>query len=464
MSSTPVRHSRKRGDPGAATVPGHGLTGVPALDGALTVDAADLARVARDFGNQVHRVPRAVLLPGSAADIASIVRYGRERGIPVVPRGEGHSVHGQTQVRDGIVVDMPALSRIRAVGPDRVHADAGARWGAVLDAALRDGTAPPVLPDYLALSVGGTLSVGGIGGASHQYGYQADNVRDLDVVTPRGDLVTCSPHRNGDLFDAVRGSQGRHGIITRATVDLVPARRSARRHLLSYADLRVFLADQCLLAGQGRFNHVTGWARYASGVGWRYVLEAVSFYDPPEEPDPDVLLRGLGHERGAEEIATTGYRDFLLRYTPVEVDSREPDPWQQHAHPRCNVLLPGRYAEALISGVLDDLAPDDLGPGGGVLIYPIPTARLAAPNVPRVRDAVTVVFGVQRAAPSDDHATIERMQRANADLYAAARRIGGVGYSGLTAHHEALYGAHPRFSEIVDRPSNVREYRNEMNC
>jgi FAD/FMN-containing dehydrogenase len=57
---------------------------------------------------------------------------------------------------------------------------------------------PPVMPDAMMLTVGGTLSVGGIGETSYRYGAQVDNVVELDVVTGAGELVTCSPERNSD--------------------------------------------------------------------------------------------------------------------------------------------------------------------------------------------------------------------------------------------------------------------------
>ena len=63
---------------------------------------------------------------------------------------------------------------------------AGATWRAVLGATLARGLTPPVLTNYLGLSVGGTLAVGGIGGTSSRYGMQTDNVLALDVVTGDG--------------------------------------------------------------------------------------------------------------------------------------------------------------------------------------------------------------------------------------------------------------------------------------
>ncbi|WP_246127713.1 FAD-binding protein, partial [Amycolatopsis rhizosphaerae] len=181
------------------------------LDGALTTHPADLAAVADDWGHIVSHRPRAVLRPRSPADIAATLRFAGEHGIPVVPRGEGHTSYGQAQCPDGIVIAMSHLARIHHITPDRVTVDAGATWADLLTATLRHQLTPPVLTDYLGLSIGGTLSAGGIGGTSHRHGAQTDTVLELDVITGDGTQHTCSPHHDPDLFHAALAGLGRHG-------------------------------------------------------------------------------------------------------------------------------------------------------------------------------------------------------------------------------------------------------------
>ena len=81
---------------------------------------------------------------------------------------------------------------IISVAADTVTVEAGARWSSLLNATLSNQLTPPVLTDYLELSVAGTLSVGGVGGASPHYGAQVDNVLELEVVTGTGERVVCS--------------------------------------------------------------------------------------------------------------------------------------------------------------------------------------------------------------------------------------------------------------------------------
>ena len=92
---------------------------------------------------------------------------------------------GRSMARAGIVGDISRLRAIR-VENDRVVVEAGATWREVLGATLPRGLTPPVLTDYLDLSVGGTLAVGGVGGTTSHFGVQCDNVLALEVVTGQG--------------------------------------------------------------------------------------------------------------------------------------------------------------------------------------------------------------------------------------------------------------------------------------
>ncbi|KAL0338945.1 UNVERIFIED_CONTAM: Cytokinin dehydrogenase 3, partial [Sesamum angustifolium] len=181
----------------------------------LRNDSDSIKKASNDYGNIVHEIPSAVLFPSSIKDISNLVRSSNERSPPftVAARGRGHSVRGQAMARGGVVVDMTALnksrSRIRVSGKESsgFYADVGGEqlWIDVLRATLKRGLAPVSWTNYLYLSVGGTLSNAGISGQSFQRGPQINNVLELDVITGKGEFMTCSRDRNPELFFAVLG-------------------------------------------------------------------------------------------------------------------------------------------------------------------------------------------------------------------------------------------------------------------
>ena len=102
-----------------------------------------------------------------------------------------HTVYGQSLVETGLVVEMRSLATIHPLGPGVADVDAGVLRKELFTRATAQGLTQPVLTGYIALSVGGTLSVGGVG-YDIRKGAQVDYVRELQVVTGEGRVVWCS--------------------------------------------------------------------------------------------------------------------------------------------------------------------------------------------------------------------------------------------------------------------------------
>lgn len=151
-------------------------------------------KASTDFGRIRFSSPSAVLRPQSSEDISLLLSFlvsSSLRKVTVAARGAGHSIHGQAQALDGIVIEMDALPssiEIHKKGKEGVavsYADVsgGALWIELLEESLKHGLAPRSWTDYLYLSIGGTLSIGGISGQTFKYGPQISNVLQLEVVT-----------------------------------------------------------------------------------------------------------------------------------------------------------------------------------------------------------------------------------------------------------------------------------------
>ena len=103
-----------------------------------------------------------MLRPGSVCAISRMSRFASRHGIRVVGRGAGHTAFGESQHLAAIAFDLTTLDEIGPIAHGCITVGAGCRWNAVLPATLAEGLMPPVLPDYIGQTVGGTLSVGGI--------------------------------------------------------------------------------------------------------------------------------------------------------------------------------------------------------------------------------------------------------------------------------------------------------------
>ncbi|AOR30173.1 FAD-binding protein [Streptomyces fodineus] len=394
---------------------------------ALDTSPEALREAAQDFGHIVSAPPLAVLRPRSAAEIQALLEFAGPRGIPVSVRGGGHSMYGQGQADDGIVLDLRAMNEVGPVADGQVTVQAGALWREVLAATLPHGRTPPVLTDYLGAGVGGVLSAGGLGGGGHRHGLVADQVLELEVVTGAGEHRLCSPDRDPGLFHAVLGGLGQCAVIVAATLRLVPAPERVRRYCLYYADLTRYLADQRRLAEEQRFTYLEGQARPAGDHGRPYMIEAVAPHDGPCPPDDDALLDGLAHDSAALETEDLGYGEFAHRVDTDEEALRETGEWL-YPHPWLNLLLPHDSAETVVRAVLADPAFGDLRTTGLVLLYPLLSDRLRAPFFSRPSGEVLYLLALLRTAPPGSPETVAAMLAANRAAYELARSQGAVAY------------------------------------
>lgn len=397
---------------------------LPRLDGELTSESDALDEAASDFGGIVSKTPRAVLRPGSEKDISTLIKFCNKHRIQVAMRGQGHAVFGEAQVDCGVVIDSRSLDTIHSISEEGAVVDAGVKWSTLTLAALDQGLTPLVLTDYLELSVGGVLSVGGIGGNMNQVGSVADNVNEFRFVTGEGRRKVCSRRRNRDLYRSALGSLGQLGVITGATIALGPAPELARIYELTYSNLSQYLIDQRTLVRDARFDYQEGQIVPAAGGGWAYKIEVGVYYNSSASPDDGALLNGLSPDSG---MVTTDFPYFvwLNRVSFAEASLRDlglwdtPNPWSDLFVPDSNV------EEYIQNDVIPFLTPDQVG-AGLVLLYPFRRKQVRQRFFSLPRDPVVWAFDILRF-PFDPTST-DSLLAENRRLFDRATEAGGKQY------------------------------------
>ncbi|MFR9673630.1 FAD-binding and (Fe-S)-binding domain-containing protein [Streptomyces sp. TR02-1] len=251
--------------------------------GEVEFDAADRALFTMDASNY-RRIPLGIVAPRDADDIAATLAVCRERGVPVVARGAGTSIAGQATGL-GVVLDFTRhMNAVRALDPG--SRTALVQPGVILDdlrgkAAAYGLTFGPDPSTHSRCTLGGMIGNNSCGSHSVAWGTTADNVRELEVLTHGGERALLGPGGEGvprQLRDAVRalvdgnlarlrtgfpalprrisgyaldallpekhqdwaraftGSEGTLGVLTEATVELVPAPAARALAVLGYAD------------------------------------------------------------------------------------------------------------------------------------------------------------------------------------------------------------------------------------
>jgi cytokinin dehydrogenase len=428
---------------------------LPRLDGELVFDEAALDAAADDFGHIIHERPRAVLRPGSVRDVQRIIRFANRRQLSVSMRGQGHSTQGQSQAEAGIVIDSRSLAAIESISEQGAVVGPGARWLDVLVACLEQGLTPPVFTDFIELSVGGTLSGGGIGGATQRHGLQVNNVLELELVTGEGELIRCSPQRRPAIFNAVLGGLGQLGIIVRATLKLVIAPESARVYRLFYSELSTFLRDQRLAASSQRFHYLEGQVLPQADGSLQFMLEAAAYYTLPEVPDDAALLAGFEPLAGATLSEEHSYFDWVNRLAPL-FDALRASGAFGLPHPWFDVFLPDAAADAYLADVLAKLVPEDIN-GGPILCYAFPRDAVRGSFVALPDSDIVFLFDLLRFAPPVP-AVVDALVAQNRTLFERARDLGGKRYPiGSIPFSVADWAEHfgPAFPELAALKSEL---------
>ncbi|MWV75813.1 FAD-binding protein [Rathayibacter rathayi] len=420
-----------------------GMQPVPPLDGRL--ELSDVGDFDHDFGGFITRAPWAVLRAGSTGDIVKMIEYAGRNGLRIAVNGqsgepgllESHSNYGQGLTEGGIQIDARSFATIETIEPTRAVVGAGATWAEVVEAALKIGATVPTLPDYLRLSVGGTVSVGGIGGNVQRVGLSADIVRSLELVTGRGEVVTASRQRYTELFDAARAGGGQVGVITKVELDLVPAESTATIRTYYYTDLKRFVADQETVMAAVRFDHHSGSiVRTPDNTGWRFAMELGSYHSTPEAAGVDDLEAGLGDIASDRDRFSKPYRDWAFRLDPLVPELIKGGYWQQRK-PWLSLLIPSDAVETFVGELLPELTPADLG-AGFCLLSPLDPGKITAPMfaVPRGGDGLAFFFDLL-AFPEPAEQGIDAMLERNRRLYDRLVELGGKRY---------IIGAIPRMT------------------
>lgn len=251
----------------------------------------EAARTERIFNRRIpDRQPTAVLRVATERDVVDGVRLARERGWQVAVRSGGHSWPQWSLRQDALVLDLAGL-REMSYDPATGIATASpaVQGGLELDPFLAGhdrffpgGHCPTV-------GIGGFLLQGGQGWNARGWGWAAEYVAAIDVVTADGELVRADEHRNSDLFWAARGAgPGFFGVVTRFHLRTRPRFRHVAQTVQAYA--------------MEQFDEVMTWLQgmHATVVGTVEIV-ALTKTDPSLGPRPVLLVTAVALVESAAE-------------------------------------------------------------------------------------------------------------------------------------------------------------------
>lgn len=274
-------------------------------DKRVLTDRADLVSFSYDASFGTFE-PDVVCQPMHTAEVSSTMKLANEENIPVVARGRGTSLSGgPLPVEGGIVLDFSLWNTKLEIYEDDLIAivSPGVITSKINEKANEVGLMyPPDPSSSNVATIGGNLAENAGGPRGLKYGVTKDYVLGLEVVTADGTIIrtggrTVKNVTGYDLTKLLVGSEGTLGIITEATLRLIPKPIATKTALITF--------DEITDAGRAISKVLTsGVLPSKMEIMDQYSIVAVENYQPlglPTDAEAILLIELDGHPNALEE-------------------------------------------------------------------------------------------------------------------------------------------------------------------
>ncbi|AVZ74335.1 FAD-dependent oxygenase [Streptomyces lunaelactis] len=360
----------------------------------------DFALELEGFNPITEHDPDLIAIVTGAADVREAVAFAAGRQLPISIQATGHGP--STPADGGLLI---STRRLRGVSIDPVtriaRVEGGTQWFEVIQAAAEYGLAPLSGSSPLTGVIGYTLG-GGLGLMARRYGYAADRVTALEIVTADGQSHRATPEHDTDLFWAVRGGKGNFGVVTAVEFELVPVSR--------------LYGGGLFFAGEASADVLHAWREWTASVPEELTSSLALLRMPDIEAIPP-FLRGrltvhiriayLGSAEDGDRLVAP-----LRAAGPLVVDTLAEIPYTRSGEIHNDPTEPIPYSErSMMLRVLDEAAVDGLlelaGPGADCIDLVVELRQLGgaagrSPKVPNAVDHRDAAFALSTLSLPDD--------------------------------------------------------------
>lgn len=197
----------------------------------------------------------------SAIAAAVRERVGRNEPVHIAKGGVRHVVPLPNDSRfGGRPIDISSLREILQidVAGRRCVAEPGVSFAEIVRATLAHGLIPTVVPELEGITLGGAVAGCSVESMSYKYGGFHDSCLEYELVTGDGEVLTCSPEKDPQLFHMIHGSYGTLGILTRLTFQLLPAKPFVRMEYRTLPSADLFHAEMLERCRAADFDFIDG--------------------------------------------------------------------------------------------------------------------------------------------------------------------------------------------------------------
>jgi glycolate oxidase len=223
-----------------------GLRAILPADAVIS-DAAELRAYECDALTAYRCPPLAAVLPRTTEEVAAILRFCQAEGVPVVPRGSGTSLAGGAlPTADCVLLGVARMNAVLETDYENrfIRVQAGRTNLSVTGAVEAEGFFyAPDPSSQLACAIAGNIAMNSGGAHCLKYGVTTNNLLGVTLVRMDGTIIRLGgawmDAAGLDLLGVVCGSEGQLGVVTEATLRILPKPEGARPLLMGFASNEV---------------------------------------------------------------------------------------------------------------------------------------------------------------------------------------------------------------------------------
>lgn len=304
-----------------------------AIVGASHVSTREADRQARaiDVSGHLPHLSEVVVWAQNATQVAQILQLASQRRVPVTPWGAGSSVEGNPiPVHGGILLSLEHMNRIIAIHSDDMQAtvQGGVKFR-VLNAELQSQGL------FFACNTGGDATIGGLlannaaGPKAVKYGAAKDNVLRIQVALADGRLIECGSRSikqssGYDLTHLFVGSEGTLGVITEATVKLMPIPQHLSAVMATFPSVQAAIDTVVAIKRSG----LDAGALEFMGADFAYFLNQIAPDREPLAVQPTLFMEFYAPDAAALETGLQQVRQLCHAHRADHVQATS-DPQQR---------------------------------------------------------------------------------------------------------------------------------------
>lgn len=235
-----------------------------------------------------------VYRPSRSEDVRTVFATARSHGRTVCIRGGGRSYGDASLASEEISLDLSRMNRIMDWDPlsGLITVEPGVTLRQLWQYVIGDGWWPPVVSGTMHVTMGGAAAMNYHGKNNYLAGPIGEHIREFDLMTPTGDLLTCTPVQNADLFFAAVGGFGMLGCFTRLTLQMKRV-YSGLLEVEAFATRNFRDIIEQFEQRKQRADYLVGWIDcfvHGKHIG-RGLVHSARYLRPGEDPSPAQTLR-----------------------------------------------------------------------------------------------------------------------------------------------------------------------------